>query len=146
MDVTLREAQPFHEPWRTTLRRTGGIALAIGVGVGLSTGRAVTIPVVTLFALWFSLGGHFVDLVIRNKLRNRITGAPAVQRVARLALWFIGGSLLYACALATRAITAGRHFHSWPWWIGGVGFVLLEMGVHFLMRMRGIPSFYDGRG
>ena len=61
-------AHTFHEPWRTTLVRTGSIALAIGVVVGM------------------------------------------------------------------------------PWWIGGVGFVVLELFVHLFMRLRAIPSFYDGRG
>ncbi len=139
-------AQPFHEPWHTTLLRTGGIALAIGVAVGLRQRRVEVVPIVTVFALWFSLGGHFVELLIRNKLRNRISGTPLVQVVARVVLWFIGGSLLYACGLATRAIMTGRHFRAWPWWIGGAGFVVLELGIHLYMRMRGLPSVYDGRG
>jgi len=144
--MTESGAQPFHEPWHSTLLRTGGIALAIGMAVGLRQRRVEVVPIVTVFALWFSLGGHFVELLIRNKLRNRISGTPLVQVVARLVLWFIGGSLLYVCALATRAVMTGRHFHAWPWWIGGAGFVVLELGIHLYMRMRGLPSVYDGRG
>ena len=47
--------QPFAEPWRTTALRTGGIALAIGVVVGLYQRQLAAVPDATLLALWFTL-------------------------------------------------------------------------------------------
>jgi hypothetical protein len=122
------------------------LALAIGVGVGLYQRQLAMVPMVTLFALWFTLGGHFLEVLARNHLRQRISGPPAVQALARVAFWFAGGCVLYAGAVATRAITTGRGAGPWPWWMAGVAFVGVELLVHLLLRLRGRPSFYDGRG
>jgi|SRR5215470_18735536 len=138
--------QPVSEPWSATALRTGTIALAIGVGVGLYERQLAAVPVTTLTALWFTLGGHFVEVLMRNTLRHRIAGHTAVQVVARLVYWFAGGSVLYAGALATRAILTGRGAVPWPWWTGGILFVALELLVHLFLHARGQPSFYDGRG
>lgn len=136
----------FAEPWRTTLLRTGSLALAFGAGFSLYQHRLAALPRATLFALWFTLGGHFVELLIRNRLRHRIGGRAAVQAVVRVVCWFVGGSLLYAGALATRAILIGRGAVPWPWWSGGALFVGVELLVHLFLYVRGAPSFYDGRG
>jgi hypothetical protein len=122
------------------------LALAIGVGVGLYQRQFAIVPLVTLFALWFTLGGHFLELLLRNQLRQRIGGQAAVQALARITCWFAGGSLLYAGALATRALVTGRAAVPWPWWMAGIAFVAVELLVHLLLRARGQPSFYDGRG
>jgi len=138
--------EPFTEPWRATALRTGSTALAIGVGVGFYERQLAAVPVTTLIALWFTLGGHFVEVLVRNRLRQRIGGPAPVQSVARLVYWFAAGSVLYAGALATRAILTGRTAVPWPWWTGGMFFVGLELLVHLLMYARRQPSFYDGRG
>jgi hypothetical protein len=138
--------EPFVEPWRTTVRRAGLLALAIGVGVGLYARQLATVPLVTLIALWFTLGGHFLEVLLRNQLRQRISGQAAVQALVRIACWFAGGSVLYEGALATRAILTGRGAVPWPWWMGGIAFVGIELLVHLLLYVRGQPSFYDGRG
>lgn len=138
--------QPFVEPWRATALRTGTMALAIGVGVGLYQRRLAAVPLTTLTALWFTLGGHWVEVLLRNRLRHRIGGPVPLQVVARLACWFAAGSVLYAGALATRAIIADRSADPWPWWTVGIAFVGLELLVHLVLYARGLPSFYDGRG
>lgn len=76
---------PFSEPWRTTVLRTGSIALGIGLGVGLYQRHLAVVPVVTLLALWFTLGGHYVELLFRNRLgplRAIFTGQRADCRCA----------------------------------------------------------------
>lgn len=138
--------EPFTEPWRTTVFRTGGIALAIGLGVGLYQSNLAAVPIATIVALWFTLGGHFVEVLMRNRLRQRLDERATVQAVARLIYWLAAGSLLYAGALATRSILTGRSAVVWPWWVGGVFFVGVELVVHLLLFARGQPSFYDGRG
>jgi hypothetical protein len=40
----------------------------------------------------------------------------------------------------------GDPWDRWPaWWLGGVGFVGLELLVHLVMQMLGRASFYNGR-
>jgi hypothetical protein len=146
MRDSLGSQEPFSEPWRATALRTGSLALAIGAAVGLSERRLAAIPLTTLLALWFTLGGHFAEVLFRNRLRARIRGRGLVQAGARLIYWFGAGSALYAGALATRAILTGQGTVPWPWWTGGVLFVALELVVHVLLLARGQPSFYDGRG
>lgn len=136
---------PFSEPWRTTVLRTGSIALGIGLGVGLYQRHLAVVPVVTLLALWFTLGGHYVELLFRNRL-GPLLASPRSRTLARLGYWFLGGSVLYVLALATRAVFTGQRAVSWPWWTGGVLFAAVELLIHLLMRARQQPSFYDGRG
>jgi hypothetical protein len=136
----------FAEPWHATVLRTGTIALAIGVGVGLYQKRLAAVPVSAIIALWFTLGGHFVEVLVRDRLLHRIRGQVPAGAVIRLFSWFVGGSVLYAGALVTRAILTGRGAVPRPWWTGGLVFVGLELVVHLLLYARGQPCFYDGRG
>jgi len=138
--------QPFAEPWRNTALRTGSLALAIGIGVGLYRRQFSIIPITTLLALWFTLGGHYLEVMFRNQLQQRITPQALVLASSRLAFWFVGGSALYAAALATRTALTGRGAVSWPWWTGGLGFVGVELVIHLLLQARGLPSLYNGRG
>ena len=144
--VTESRREPFTEPWSSTALRTGSIALAVGIGVGLYQRHFTVVPVTTLLALWFTLGGHFVEVLFRNQLRHRIGGEAPVQVLTRLVYWFVGGSVLYAGVIATRALLTGQRIVHWPWWIGGVFFVGLELVIHLLLLARRQPSFYDGRG
>src|SRR5262249_21233497 len=138
--------EPFTEPWRTTVRRTGSLALVIGLGVALYQNRIAVAVSATILSLWFALGGHFAEVFFRNQLRHRIGSQGAIQAEARLVYWFVAGSALYAGALATLSNVTCRRAAPWPWWGGGVFFVGLELVVHLLLRLRGLPSFYDGRG
>jgi hypothetical protein len=138
--------KPFAEPWHATAVRNGTIAVAIGLGVGLYTRRFAAGFLASVLALWFTLGGHVLEVLFRNRLQPRIGAGAPVHAVTRLAYWFGGGSVLYAGAIATRAILTGRGAVRWPWWAGGVAFVGLELVVHLLLFARGQPSFYNGRG
>jgi hypothetical protein len=104
------------------------------------------VPSVTLFALWFTLGGHFLELLFRNRLRHYISGQLAAQVLARVAYWFAGGAMLFECALATRTLLAPRMPVPFSWWLAGIGFVGVELVIHLGLRARGQPSVYDGRG
>lgn len=135
----------FQEPWTTTAVRTLSLAAAIALGVALVTRRADALLVAFAAALWFTLGGHFVELLFRNALGPGITSA-AVRAEARLGYWFAAGSLLYLGASATATALSGRRVLALAWWIGGLGFVGAELIVHLALRARRLPSFYDGRG
>ena len=135
----------FQEPWTTTAARTLSLAAAIGLIVALVTSRADAFLVAFAAALWFTLGGHFVELLFRNTLGPGITSG-AVRTGARLGYWFAVGSLLYLGASATAAALSGRRVLPWRWWIGGAGFAGAELLVHLALRVRRQPSFYDGRG
>jgi hypothetical protein len=136
---------PFAEPWRVTAVRTVSLAVAIGAGIGLYQRQLVAGLLGTVVALWFTLGGHFLELLFRNQIGHH-SGSRPMRSVTRLGYWFVGGSVLYAGALATRALLVGRAAHPWPWWVAGVGFVGVELVIHRLLRLRGQPSFYDGLG
>ena len=139
-------AETFSEPWRTTLLRTGTIALAIGVGIGLYQRHLAVVPLAALIALWFTLGGHFVELLFLNRLRHSIVSRLPMRALVRMVYWFAGGCVLYAGALATRTLLTGHAAAVWPWWIGGLGFVAIELVVHSILRARRLPNFYDGNG
>ena len=125
--------------------RTGSLALAIGLGVGLYLRRLDAVPAATIVALWFTLGGHFAEVVFRNGLAPRLGSGIPAYLLARLVYWFAAGSLLLAGAWVTLTAMSG-HARPWPWWIGGTGFVLAELVIHLAMRLRGEASVYDGRG
>ena len=131
----------FSEPLSRTLRRTVGLALAIGVIVGLVQHRLWLVPITALLALWFTLGGHFVDLLCWNELDPRIPN-PRLRPWARLVAWFIGGTGLYFGAIATRWLLTGRGGPALPWWIGGAFFIVAELFAHLWLFMRGQPSVY----
>lgn len=138
--------EPFSEPWRTTALRTGLLALAVGVAVGLIKRHLAVVPSVTLFALWFTLGGHFLELLFRNRLRPFVSDQPAARTLARVAFWFAGGAVLFEAAQATQTLFARRLSVPLSWWVAGIGFVGVEFLVHLGLRARGEASVYDGRG
>ena len=139
-------ADQFEEPlWRTLTRN---VALAAGVGVVFALQRhqlRLLLPIAAL-ALWFSLGGHYVELAFLNGLRARIPEGRLTQVGLRLVVWFAGGVVLYALmAVSARALP----LEAPPlrmWWYGGLLLIVLELAVHGLMAMRGKPSVYTGRG
>lgn len=138
--------KPFAEPWRRTILRNGTIVLAIALGVGLATRQVAAVVFASVVALWFTLGGHVLEVMYRNQLRPRIGGRAPVRAATRLVYWFAGGSALYAGAVATLAILTSRNAAPWPWWMGGVLFAGLELVVHLTLTARGQPSFYNGLG
>ena len=138
--------QPFSEPWSRTALRTGALALLVGVGIGLARHRLGMVPFATLMALWFTLGGHFVELLFRNWLWRWVPGGSVGRVLARIALWFAAGVIFAALASLTRDVLLQPGPSLIAWWIAGSGFVAVELLIHLGLRARGQPSFYDGRG
>ncbi len=139
------------EPLRVTLLRTGAIALGIGAALTLGHGDLARWPMVSLLALWPAFGGHWVEIWFLNWLRPQISDARAVQTVARLAVWFIGGVVLAAGMGLTAVALLGfpqARWEAWAraWWIAGLAFIGIELVVHLALQLRGRPSFYNGRG
>jgi hypothetical protein len=150
--------QPVREPLRSTLLRNCAIAAVAGAVVAHYWGGLARWPLTTLLALWPALGGHWVEIWFLNWLRprigtrtteafrdvggqSRISPARVWQVVARIAVWFVGGTLLGLGMLLTV-----RPAH-WPaWWLGGVCFIGIELVVHVGLQLRGRPSFYNGLG
>jgi hypothetical protein len=138
--------QPHREPLRTTLLRTIIIALVAGAVIARFSGRGIGWPLTALLLLWFTFGGHWVELWYVNWLRPRISIARYVQIIARIGTWFVGGTAL-ALGMALTASALGFPPAQWPaWWLGGFAFIVLELVVHLALQLRGQPSFYNGRG
>lgn len=104
-------------------------------------------PVATLLMLWPSLGGHWVGLWFLNWPRPRLPDARGAQVVARLGVWFIGGTALALGMFLTAEMFAGFRPMKWPvWWLGGLAFIGIELIVQTVLQLRGRPSFFNARG
>ena len=61
-------------------------------------------------------------------------------------VWFVGGILL-VMGMRLTAQTLGRTgAFRWPWWVGGLGFIVVELIAHLGIFLRRRPNVYDGRG
>jgi hypothetical protein len=141
------EWQPFREPLRMTLIRTLGIAVVAGALFAHRVGGLARWPAASVVMLWPSLGGHFLELWFLNRLRPRLPRDRGVQIAVRVALWFLGGALfLVAMRLTATALTGSRPLERAAPWIGGLAFIGIELAVQLVLRLRGRPSFFDGRG
>lgn len=139
--------QPYREPLRATLMRTGTIAVVVGAVLAWRLGGLALWPVAILMVLWLSLGGHLVELFFLNYLRPRLPVARPVQIAARVSVWFIAGVALVLGMRLTAIALAGPQAARWPaWWIGGLAFIGIEFIAHLAIQLRGRPSFYNGRG
>ncbi len=140
--------QPYREPLRTTLIRTIMIAVVVGAIVSVATSGGLSRwPLATLLILWPSFGGHWVELLFLNGIRPRLSPARPVQVIARLGVWFVGGCLLLlGMALTAETLTHTRPVRWSYWWAGGLALIGVELIAHAALRLRGRPSFYDGRG
>lgn len=136
--------KPFREPFRKTLSRTFGIAIGGGLIFALVRGRIAAWPRASLLFLWPSLGGHFVELFFLNWLRPRLPRVRSAQIGARLTVWFASGVVLmigmWLCSQGAGWLRPSR------WWAGGPGFIVIELGVHLVLEMRGLGSFYNEWG
>ena len=143
--------QPYREPLLVTLMRTGAIAVVVGAVTAKSfDGEMRRWPVAMLLVLWPSLAGHWVEVWFLNRLRPRLPDARAVQAGMRIGVWFVAG-IIFALAMGLTATALGARpprWHAWgpPWWIGGLGFVGVELIAHVVLQLCGRPSFYNGRG
>jgi len=139
--------QPFSEPGRNTALRTFGIAIVVGIALALGSRGRIAASTAVLLVLWFSLGGHFVELWFLNWLRPRLPVSRGAQIAGRLGAWFVGGvAIAFGMAMTARLLTGAPPTRQLAWWVGGLAFIGLELVVHFLMLLRGLPSIYDGRG
>ena len=139
-------ADQFEEPlWRTLTRN---VALAAGVGVVFALQRhqlRLLLPIAAL-ALWFSLGGHYVELAFLNGLRARVSKGRLTQVALRLLVWFAGGVVLYVLMAASAHVLPLKAPPLRMSWYGGLLLIGVELAVHGLLAMRGRPNFYNGRG
>ena len=125
----------FSEPISRTLTRTIGIALVAGVGLAMSRGHARQWPAFALVALWFTLGGHWVEVFYLNVLRPRLGASRAAQYSVRIATWFVGGVLLgLGATLTAKRLLNGVPVP--PLWLFGLGFVVLELLLHSALSLR----------
>ena len=138
---------PYREPLATTLVRNAVLAIVIGGLVAWRVGRLPLWPVAAGLALWFTLGGHCVEIWFLNWLRPRIARARGKQIVVRLVVWFVGGVLLGLCLFTTMRLVGMRNaFALRRWWLVGIVFVCVELVAHLALAARRRPNFYDGAG
>lgn len=134
---------PYSEPVRTTALRTGGIALVGGLLLARFGFGMRHFPLAVAIVLWFSLGGHFVELFYLNWLRPRLPASRAVQTPVRLGIWFVGGVLL-GYGMYRTALWGGGFVNALVWWVAGLAFIVVELIAHVPLQLRGRPSFYNG--
>jgi hypothetical protein len=131
----------------SVLLRNATIAVVLGAAVTLITGRFSRWPLAAVLALWPSFGGHWLEVFFLNRLRPRLPAARGVQVLARIGLWFAGGmGFAVAMRVTAMALAALPTMTSLSWWLGGLGFVGIELVAHLVLMARGRPSFYDGLG
>jgi hypothetical protein len=136
----------FEEPFRRTLARNLTIAAVVGAVFAIQRRDLELLLPVTILAMWFSLGGHYVELAFLNGVRPRIPQRRITQALARLLVWSCGGAVLYACVAATARALPVAAPPLKLWWFGSVLFIGVELAVHAVLAIRGLGSFYDGRG
>lgn len=136
----------FQEPLRRTLVRNVALAAGVGVVFALQRHRLRLLFPIAALALWFSLGGHYVELAFLNRLRARVSQGRLTQAGLRLLVWFAGGVVLYVLMAASARILPLDPPPLRMWWYGGLLLIGVELAVHALLAVRGRPNFYSGRG
>jgi hypothetical protein len=139
--------QPYREPFHVTILRTGTIAIVAGAVLARFWGGPARWLAATLLVLWPSFGGHWVEVWFLNWLRPRLSAARGMQAATRVGVWFVGGTgLALSMGLTAMGLAGFRPAH-WPaWWLGGLGFIGIELLAHLVLQLRGRSSFYNGRG
>jgi hypothetical protein len=136
----------FEEPFRRTLARNVMIAAAVGVVLAFYRRDLTVLLPATALAIWFSLGGHYVEVAFLNGVRARFPAHRLTQTLVRLLVWFCGGALLYACMRATAEALSIAIPPSRPWWFGSILLIGVELVAHAALAIRALPNFYNGRG
>jgi hypothetical protein len=124
------------------------VALAAAVAAVLALQRhdcKLLLPVAAL-ALWFTLGGHYIELAFLNGLRARIPRGRLTHAGVRLLVWWGGGVLLYVSMATTARALPIEAPPLRLWWYGGLLLIGVELAVHAVLAIRGRPNFYNGRG
>jgi hypothetical protein len=138
--------QPYREPLRITIFRTGMIAIVVGAVLARFWGGLARWPMAILLVLWPSFGGHWVEIWFLNSLRPQLSTAWVLQALARIGVWFVGGTALAIGMGLTMALARIRLAHRPAWWLGGLAFIGVELVAHLALQLRGWPNFYNGRG
>jgi hypothetical protein len=136
----------LEEPFGRTLARNLTIAAVAGLAFALQRADLTMLLPAAALALWFSLGGHYVELAFLNGIRPRVPDGRLTRALVRLLVWACGGVLLYAGAAATALALPIARPPLRLWWLGSVLFIGLEIVVHATLAVRRRPNFYDGRG
>src|SRR6187399_3161080 len=146
LHATLRTVMLSREPLSRTLIRNVAIAAAVGAGLAIHDRELSLWLPCSVLALWFSLGGHYVEALFLNQIRPRVRTVRRMLMPSRLLVWFAGGALLYiGMAITARALPlAAPGFRLW--WFGGLLLVGIELVVHAVLALRGRPNFYMGSG
>jgi len=122
------------------------IALTVGVAFAVIQRRlALWLPISAL-ALWFSLGGHYVELLFLDGIRPRIPASGLALAASRIVVWFVGGAILYMCMAITARILPLVPPRLSMWWFGGLLLIGIELIVHAVLALRGVPNFYRSNG
>lgn len=142
---TTADQPPFREPLIRTLARNLAIAAAVGGAFAVrERSIALWLPI-SVLALWFSLGGHYVELLFLHLIRPRIRVGTA-RFVWRLVVWFLGGAILYTCMAVTARALPVVPPQVRMWWFGGLLLIGIELIVHAVLAFRSLPNFYRGTG
>jgi hypothetical protein len=131
------------EPLRVTLLRNGLIGLVVGLVVARVQRQPASWAAWTAFALWFSFGGHWVELFFLNWVRPRLNSARGAQIAGRMVIWLVGGTVLMVGARIT-VLFFSPSMRLPPSWLGGPVLVCVELLAHALLQLRGRPNFYNG--
>jgi hypothetical protein len=135
------------EPLSATLIRTVGVALVVGGVIAWRFGKLQVWPIAACLVLWFSFGGHWVELWFLNWLRPRLVALHISPVAARVAVWFVGGIVLgVGIAFTMRFFRLTRGTDLPPWWTAGVAFIALELVAHAVLLFRHRPNVYRGNG
>lgn len=122
------------------------IAAVVGVVFALRRHNVGLFLPVTVLAMWFSLGGHYVELAFLDRVRPRLPQRRLTHVLVRLLVWSCGGAILYAGMAATARVLPFVAPPLKAWWFGSVVFIGVELAAHAVLAIRGVPNFYDGRG
>src|SRR5262249_18523958 len=140
------DAPRMDERFHRTLTRNVAIAAVVAASIALLRHEPKAFLPIAVLALWPSLGGHYVELLFVNGLRDQIPPGRLTQALVRLLVWFVGGVLLYLCMVMTARALPLKPFPPGLWWCGGFLFIAIELAVHAILAVRGQANFYDGRG
>lgn len=136
--------QPYTEPLRVTLVRTGILGLVIGFVIAVTQRQPGSWALWTVFALWFTFGGHWVEIFFLNWVRPRLAASRWAQVNGRVVTWLVGGTVLMIGARMTVLSVSAYALRLPPWWLGGAVLVGVEVLVHALSQLRSQPNFYNG--
>jgi hypothetical protein len=141
---------PPREPVTHTLLRNVVIAMVAGGALAARFGGLAAWPVLTGAALWFSLGGHVVELLFLDTVRPRYPMPHVVAALVRVAMWFTGGSILGVAAAGTLTLISHTertgHVAAMLSVNGGLVLIGVELLAHAGLAVRQKPNVFYGHG